>query len=572
MRLLWALLVLLSAVPALAQRSSISVRLERERAFVGEPVRLSIELILGGSLQSLEAPPLDGFDVVAGQWPPQTPRVMISGGSFRVPLNDIYLTATRPGTLTLGAFRVRAGGEEIESQVLSFEALPRPDGVPTSGPSSRPSDRYDDPLVGLPEAPLSPMVVHAVPDRDEVYPGGLVVVTYWLLVSPGTRFGDVDVEAPEAKGAVQREVVPFDQRRFEGRSIAWGSQPYNAFRLGRIGLSPIGTEPIQVSPLVFRGIAGGAFGEPVERPSERLEIPVRPLPPGPPKADHLAVGQFTLSLQAGTTEARAGEPFPVSVVLAGRGDLSSYTPGPWTGLVGARARPPAVKRDESFNDETQLLSRVEAQYFVIPDRAGELTLRAPPVAVFDPEAGAWGLAEAEPLLLTVTGSARVTEALGLRAARSVSSLGAPALPSAWVLGLGLSLPPLVVALLFVWEARRRGLRGRVHAWQPVDDLLQEAARAPDPASTYRALVSALVRGAELASGRSLGAATNDELADAIAATAGEPLGARARRFLQAADLARFAPSQPKDAREEAQREARALLEPLRHAPPAEVRA
>jgi hypothetical protein len=186
---LLVLLLCVAPFSAWAQKGTISVTLDPPRAFVGEPVKLSIELVLGGSLQTFEAPPLDGFDVIAGQWPPNTPSVMISGGMFRVPLEDVYLTATRPGTLSLGALRATVDGEVIESKAVSFEAIPRPDLPPSSEPASqKAADRYDDPLHGLPSAPLDTIVVHAVADREFVYPGGQAVITYWLWVRPRIRF------------------------------------------------------------------------------------------------------------------------------------------------------------------------------------------------------------------------------------------------------------------------------------------------------------------------------------------------------------------------------------------------
>jgi hypothetical protein len=305
-------------------------------------------------------------------------------------------------------------------------------------------------------------------------------------------------------------------------------------------LSPIGTEAIEVKPLIFRGLAGGSIGESLTRLSESLTIQVRPLPEGQPVASASVVGRFTASASSATSEAKVGEPFPVEVVLAGVGDLSSYEPSPWRGLSGARVRPPAIKRDETPQEDKEILSRVSAQYFVIPEKPGELVLTPPAVAVLDPETGTWTLSQPEPIRVQVTGSALSVGSLGLRAARESSQRVAARTIPGWVWGAGVAFPPLLVGFFLLLEDRARKRRAAGVLLAPVREALARAERASDSAEGFREVSTALVLAAEFATQQTLHGATSQALCRAVAASLGDEVAGRVASVLESADRVRFA--------------------------------
>lgn len=537
-----ALLLCSFATNAYAQKASVDVSMEPKRGFVGEPIHVTINLSLNGSLQGVEVPTLDGFDVVAGQWPPRAPQVFISGGFFQVPLADVYLAATRPGTLTFGKVKITVGGNVIESAPIAFEALARPEASASMPASQGVTDRYNDPLYGLPQTPTDSLVLHAVADRDVAYVGGVTVISYWLLVRPGVRLSNLSIDQPDIKGALVRPMLDSNQE-FEKKDVNWGGNPYGAYLINRIAVIPLDTNPLTIGALKISVLAGGVFGQPVERPSESVSLEIKPLPEGKPQADQTVIGRYTMSLTTSAPEATVGEAFPVSLVVSGQGDLSSFEPPTFSDVKGARARTPAVKRDDGIDQQKSVLSRVEAQYFFVPEKAGELTLQAPTLAALDPETGTWSTITAPPLVVKVTGENTGGGAilLGLRASREELSG-----PSALSFGVGrlllfvaIPLVSFVGLLLFDTSWRRR--RGEKAPFVPAHQELAKAEKIAAAGDFYRALSNVVVLGAEAVLQKPMKGKTWKELSEALSSVVGNERAEKTRAFLERADQARFAP-------------------------------
>jgi hypothetical protein len=559
------LFLLFYGTTAMAQKATIEVTIEPKRAFVGEPLHLSINLGLGGTLEKIEVPTLEGLDVVAGQWPPRSPNVFIRGGFFEVPLADVYLSATKPGNLVFGKVRITVDGQTVESAPISIESLERPN-TTNSAPSSQQVDRVDNPLYGLPESPTEALVLHAVADRDQVYMGGVATVSYWLLVRPGVRLSNLSIKKPEAKNAIVRTLVDFENQNISKRELTWGGTPYVVFLLGRMAFIPLEEKPLVISPLVISALAGGVFGQGVERPSESVEIAVKPLPAGKPAASASLVGTFQMTLSSPVKEAVVGEAFPVTLVVSGNGDLSSYEPKAFASVKGARARPPAIKNDEGADQERTLLARVEAQYFIVPEKPGPLTLEAPSLAVFDPQTNTWSTLTAPSLSIQVSGAAASNTALlNLRASRDTlqgdagSSLG-------WLtLLLMLLIPPILLGGTFTVAQALQKQRDQQRPFLAAHRALESAERAKEIIAFYAHITTLIVSASEAKTGERLQGKTWRELGVALAAKTSEDTTKQALSLLEKADQARYAPKgAAEEERTNSLQAARHLLQTLEH--------
>jgi hypothetical protein len=559
------LFLLFYGATAMAQKATIDVEIEPKRAFIGEPLHLSINLGLGGNLEKVEVPTLDGLEIIAGQWPPSAPSVFIRGGFFQVPLADVYLSATRPGTLVFGKVRITVDGQVFESNPISIEALARPD-TSTSAPSTQQVDRVDDPLYGLPETPSESLVLHAVADRDQVYTGGVATVSYWLLVRPGVRLSNLSIKKPEAQNAIVRTLVDFEQQNISKRDVLWGGNPYVVFLLGRMAFIPLEEKPLQISPLVISALAGGVFGRGIEQPSESVEIAVKPLPAGKPAADAAVVGNFQMTLTSTIKEATVGEAFPVNLVVSGNGDLSSYEPKAFASLKGARARPPAIKSDEGADQERALLSRVEAQYFIVPERPGPLTLEAPSLAVFDPQSNTWSTLTAPSLSIQVSGTAASNNALlNLRASRDVLQGETPSSVGVLELLLMLVVPLFLLGGILWVEQRLQTRRDLQRPFLAAHHALASAERAKDLITFYTYITRLIVAASEARTGETLQGKTWRELGAALSAKTNEATAKQAVALLEKADQARYTPKGgAEEERTHSLQAAKQLLQALEH--------
>jgi hypothetical protein len=253
-----------------------------------------------------------------------------------------------------------------------------------------------------------------------------------------------------------------------------------------------------------------------------------------------------MSLTASAKEATVGEAFPVSLVVSGQGDLSSFEPPAFSDVKGARARTPAVKRDDGIEQEKSVLSRVEAQYFFVPEKAGELTLTAPTLAALDPETNTWSSVTAPPLVVKVTGENTGGGAilLGLRASREELSGEAEVFSGVGRLILFLALPLVsFVGLLFLDTAWRRR-RGEKAPFVPAYQELAKAEKLETAADLYRALSNVVVLGAEAVLQKPMKGKTWKELSDALSSIVGQERAKETRAFLERADQARFIPESP----------------------------
>src|SRR5262245_57546438 len=114
-------LVAFAAWAPAARAEEPNVRAEVDRNQIGLDDRITLEVIVEGRVRSVEEPqfpPLDDFDVYGNT---RSQSMQIVNGVMSVSTAFIYiLNPKREGTLTIGAFTVRAGGKDYKTTPITI--------------------------------------------------------------------------------------------------------------------------------------------------------------------------------------------------------------------------------------------------------------------------------------------------------------------------------------------------------------------------------------------------------------------------------------------------------------------
>lgn len=200
---------------------------------------------------------------------------------------------------------------------------------------------------------------------------------------------------------------------------------------------------------------------PVRIVGEGLRVPVEALPDGAPAAFDGAVGQFAVEARVGTDVATVGEPFELTLVVSGRGNLGLVPQPRLDGVQGIHV----FGAKEEAPEEPMPPRRIIRYEVAITDAALS-SLPPLPFAYFDPASG-YQVARTAPIALTVQSGAPevVAEpAEGGPAPRTQEDREArerrPS-PAFIVLGVLAGLVVIVGGGALLWRVRPRRVAGRL---------------------------------------------------------------------------------------------------------------
>jgi len=477
-------LVLLACVAAARADVSLRATLNPQRAQVGEPLTLVIEV---NGAQDVPAPAItaEGFD--ARYVGPST-QISIVNGRMSSSIQHRYsLLPRQPGRYTLGPFAIDYQGQHYQTESFAVEVVGAgapPGGGPAPAAQGAPGQgaQAQAPPGQAPAGPRSLRLALVVP-RTEVYLHERIPVDVTLYVG-NIRAGDLQYPTLPAEGLSLDKFPEPSQRQevIEGETFQVIHFQTTAIpmRSGALTLGPA-AERLNV---FSRRRGGGGFNDPFfdrffqdedrhpyEVHSDPITLNVLPLPEqGKPPSFSGAVGSFTMHVAASPTELTAGDPITLRINLAGSGNLGDAAPPQVSNIDGFRTYEPHVT---SSGNDTKVFEQV-----LIPN---DPNLRAvPPVrfSYFDPAARQYQTIESQPIALVVRAPQNAPRsevvAGGAGPARSTAEeklgrdivyikdepgrLGPPTMP--WYGGSVALLWQPVPLLLFigaVWYDRRRQL-------------------------------------------------------------------------------------------------------------------
>lgn len=335
------------------------------------------------------------------------------------------------------------------------------------------------------------------------------------------------------------------------------------------------------NPLSRRGFGGSIFDDFFGRTerftvyTEPKEVEVRPLPTdGQPDSFSGAIGDFSLQVYTDRRSTQAGEPFMLSVEVAGRGNFDRINGPALAESKDWRSYTPEATFEPSAGASTQRGTK-RFDYVLIPQNAGELTIPPVEFAYFDPEDAAYVELSSPPIDIAVSpsdrptppppsastedpaslqpGAAPIARQMSIEEAlltldyrpRSISrNLGNPIQQSGfWVLN-GL-LATLFLVLAYALRRRRRLAEdpryADLHAAQKDLRASRKAAQSADKADAFYAQAQRAIRLATTCrTGQNHRSAHFEELAQAMQNSGVDSTIIEAsRRLFQTADALRF---------------------------------
>jgi BatD DUF11 like domain len=398
----------LAALLAAQARADINVSatVSPQRAAVGEPLTLSIDV---GGAQDVSAPALgtiDGFNV---QYVGPSTEISIINGQMSASVQHRYsLLPLRPGHFTLGPFTISYDGKQYRTAALGVDIVAAGQPPANSGAgghgsgAAAPSSAPAGAAAGGSGAQALRLAL-SVP-RTDVYLHERIPVDVRLYVGP-VRVSNLQYPSLLGDGL---SVDKFPQPSQHDEVI--GGQRLHVVHFQtwiiplRTGSVPVGPATMQLSVLSRRQTSFfndpffdqffNAESRPVTLHSTPLTLNVLPLPEaGRPAGFSGAVGHFTLQVTAAPTTLDAGDPVTMHMVVSGSGNLSDAAAPALSNAQGFRTYEPQVaKSDDSSRTFEQVL---------IPNDAGTHAIPAVRFSFFDPQSHGYRTLESRPIALVV---------------------------------------------------------------------------------------------------------------------------------------------------------------------------
>lgn len=300
--------------------------------------------------------------------------------------------------------------------------------------------------------------------------------------------------------------------------------------------------------------------------SQEIAVDVLPLPPGAPRGfDPAAVGRFEVEASIDRTTLPAGEPLTLDLVVHGIGAIRRLQI-PTLRFDGIEVTPPHDFDERVDRTGEKVGGERKYRYLLAPRRGGSLTVGPIEIPYFDPGKGAYEVARAAPLAVTVVGDPsalpRPAGAAGenviardIRPPHEEPGAAAGAVERfhrsrGFLVALGGPGALYVVVLGADWLRRRLRRETPRARWRRARGRARKRLRAAEvhirwnrPAPFFGEITRVLTEYIEERVGEPVAALTRDQLRDLLS-TRGfpEPTVAGLVTELETCDFARFAPS------------------------------
>lgn len=338
------------------------------------------------NVRDFRAPSMKGFEVLMGPSRSQQSSTSIVNGKVSSSSTLTYtyiLLADKEGTFTIPAASANVDGSNITSNSVRIKVLPPDKAGGVSGGNSRSSSSRSSST----RISKDDLFITVTANRTNVYEQEAILVTYKVY----TLVNHVQLipEAPDFNGFHNQEVpLPqqksFSLERYNGRN-------YNTTVWSQYVLFPQQTGKLQIPSLTFEGIIqqrvgsddpfealfnGGGVQEVKKKiVTPKITINVKPLPSKPANFSG-AVGKFTISASANTSQLRTNDAITIKVVISGTGNLKLIKTPEIKFPEDFETYDPKV--DNKFNlTRDGLNGNKVIEYLAIPRQAGDFTI--PPI-------------------------------------------------------------------------------------------------------------------------------------------------------------------------------------------------
>jgi hypothetical protein len=308
------------------------------------------------------------------------------------------LKPNRAGKLKVGEAKARVGNTEYTTKPVVVEVLPAGKQVPPTAPEP---GTPAAPGFTPPEEASAPTFIHVVADRQKVYLGEQVTVT-WLLY---TRSDVLKFEPkPPRLDAFWVETLFEPQSYFTYHEEVVGGREYSVATIAKRALFPTKTGKLaipryeaEVSTLYT------SFAAPLRLQSPELAIEVQPLPAGaPPGFDPAYVGNFAVEASVDRDAVPAGESLKLALKVTGAGAVRRQRI-PTVVLDGFEVKP-RQDFDQRLDTSSDVLrGERRYEYLLTPLRGGKLMVPSVAIPYFDPGTAKYDVARTDPIPIMVVG-------------------------------------------------------------------------------------------------------------------------------------------------------------------------
>jgi hypothetical protein len=397
----WAALLFTSSV--FADALHFDARVEREEITVADTVELTVSIDCDGSqsFTGYRAPSLPDFDILHASVS-EMPKWQQSGGGQRVRLTEDHHYFLRPkkrGTLVIGPASVRIGPHELHTRPLTVRV--------TASPKERAAvvATQDTPTLPLPtllEHRDEDLFVDAQIDRSSTYVGQQIIVT-WRLYTQGKLLKFRNLGEPKHEDFWNEDLlttsgpVSWDRQVVNGHEYAVATVLKRALfplKAGRLAIAPLSVEATTTQTAFYANASA-------VRKSNSLSVEVLSLPivGRPAGFDPANVGAFEISSQVDREQVKLGEAVTWTIAVKGTGNLRGVKLPHLERTDQWKTDDPVVKEEIARSGEVKGEKRT--LYFLTPQRTGVLTLPGIELHYFDPRAGRYATARADPISLQV---------------------------------------------------------------------------------------------------------------------------------------------------------------------------
>ena len=234
------------------------------------------------------------------------------------------------------------------------------------------------------------------------------VLTFKTAISPA-RTGKFEIGPVEAKAEIS---VP-------RRSNAQRSRPRSPFDI--FNLDDPFSDPFFNDPF-------GALGErtQINLKSEPVALEVKPLPPNAPPSFSGAIGNFTMTVEAGPKKVQVGDPITVKATISGRGNFDRMSAPALEDERGWHKYPPSAKFTQ---DDDVGISGAKAFEIVVSPNEKKQALPALVFSYFDPIKERYVTLRSEPIPIEVQGGTAAPPAAVAAQPSQPSPVASPTTPS-----------------------------------------------------------------------------------------------------------------------------------------------
>jgi hypothetical protein len=420
--LTFASLLLAVASAQAAGGVTVSATASPDSITVDDSVNLRINVQVDGN-QSVGDPEFKApdFDVI-NEYRGTYVESYYNNGQFGMRNNQQVTKVLKPrktGDLTISGIKVQASGKTYASDnVFTIHVSP-------SGAGAAPPRGYGGSGVGLRGAGkhvnAGPNVlVRAEVDKDHVYKGEQVIVSYYLYRK--VRVFNIQVDKfPTLSGFLREDLeMPVMSPRLDTDRVVVDGVPYDRSLLVRYAAYPLTEGKLRIDELglkfnYYSPQPGGSGGLEEEDPfmsffqqmapragaqkSEPVTVDVTALPEdGRPNSFTGGVGDFNVTSAVDKTEVRANEPVTLTVKVEGRGNVE--------GIAEPKAHwPDNIELYDSKGHVGKVgkggVGDKTFEFLLIPRTQGKLELPAIEFAFFDPAKKTYITRKTEPVTINV---------------------------------------------------------------------------------------------------------------------------------------------------------------------------